>query len=85
MYCSFWLREICFLTFEELTSNTEHCMARIFTFLGLEPCRVSSDLKRQNPRPLREKIANLDEVPDFDAIEAASKLVLSEFAPARES
>ena len=59
-------------------------MARTFAFLGLEPCKVVAALRRQNPRPLREKIGNLDQIPDFDVIEAASKLALSELAPPRE-
>ena len=55
-----------------------------YIIISKRPCKVVAALRRQNPRPLREKIGNLDQIPDFDVIEAASKLALSELAPPRE-
>lgn len=42
---------------------------KVFPFLGLQPVPVHTKLRKQNPRPLQECVANYAEVADLLAVE----------------
>ena len=50
------------ITFEDLVADRETALASVCGFLGVPPGPSSTTLRRQNPEPLRELIANYDEL-----------------------
>lgn len=55
-------RELLQVSYEELTGDRERAFADVQTFLGVEPRALQVATRRQNPEPLRELIANYDEL-----------------------
>jgi hypothetical protein len=50
-------------TYEELVAERERVLGEVCAFLGVKPAPVSAPtLRRQNPEPLRDLIANYDEL-----------------------
>ena len=50
------------ITFEELAVNRDAVLGTVHDFLGVERARSSATLRRQNPEPLRELVANYHEL-----------------------
>ncbi len=50
------------ITYEALAKDNQGEMATVFQHLGLPPHIVSAKLKKQNPEPLKNLIANYDEL-----------------------
>lgn len=66
---SLWQRAIS-LAYEDLCENRDLIMSnKVFPFLGLQPVPVHTKLRKQNPRPLQECVANYAEVADLLAVE----------------
>lgn len=50
------------LSFEELAENRDESLRRVFGFLGVKSCKVFATSKRQNPKPLDEKVTNYKDI-----------------------
>lgn len=50
--------------YEDLVSQTDEEMNRIFEFLKVEECKTGTLLKKQNNQTLREVIVNYDDLKD---------------------
>ncbi len=50
------------LYYEELLDRRREVLDRVQSFLGVEPRRLTVTMRRQNPEPLRELLANYDEL-----------------------
>ena len=50
------------LAYEDLAAQPAATLERVQRFLGLPPVRLNSDMKKQNPEPLRQLVANYDEL-----------------------
>lgn len=48
--------------YEDLAERRDETLEQVQGFLGLEPRRLTVTLRKQNPEPLRELIANYDEL-----------------------
>ena len=55
-------KRVHFLSYEELSADKEGCLERVFSFLGLPPCKAEAHSKKQNPFSLRETISNYEDV-----------------------
>lgn len=56
--------KILFISFEEIVSNRDEVMEKVFGFLSLRNCYVEACSKRQNPQPLEEKVSNYSDILD---------------------
>lgn len=50
------------VSYEDLIADRVNECQRVFNFLGLENCTISTDLSKQNPESLRTLILNYDEL-----------------------
>jgi LPS sulfotransferase NodH len=50
------------IQYEELVSEKNGCMKKVFTFLGLEPTDTTTNMKRQNSESLHDLVINYDEL-----------------------
>ncbi|XP_065901581.1 uncharacterized protein [Dysidea avara] len=57
--------KVFFVSYEELTTNKDRTMNKIFQFLNLEDCNVETTAKKQNPLSLREKIINYKQIKEL--------------------
>ncbi|CAH1783687.1 unnamed protein product [Owenia fusiformis] len=66
-----------FVTYEELVENKEETMAKVFSFMGLpaiDASTLTTSIVKLNPRPLKEKVSNWDEI-EVQLQNAPKKLV----------
>ena len=65
-----WLRHCSVvIDYESLFANSQKVFDRtLFPFLGVPSSKVSSSLKKQNEKPLREVIENFDELKNLDGV-----------------
>ena len=64
--------KILFISFEEIVSNRDETMEKVFGFLNLGSCYVEACSKRQNPQPLEEKVSNYSDIVDKAGKESVS-------------
>ncbi|MFT4313352.1 MAG: Stf0 family sulfotransferase [Candidatus Woesearchaeota archaeon] len=50
------------ITYEDLVLNKQKTLNSVFTFLGLSPKPVRTELKKQNPEKLRDLVENYDDL-----------------------
>ena len=56
------VKNIHFLSYEELSSNSDSSLAGVFLFLGVSQSHVIAFSKKQNPLPLEEKVLNFADI-----------------------